>query len=74
MAENADSIGRAIARYITQRQELRKALPELLLHMHQDPQGQAIPADGQIARFVYVEDGDYDAIRSMARQAELVTL
>jgi len=55
-------------------QELRKALRELLLHMHKDPQGRAILADGQIARFTYVEDGDYDAIRSMARQAELVTL
>jgi len=55
-------------------QELRKALPELLLHMHKDPQGRAILAGGLIARFTYVEDGDYDAIRSMARQAELVTL
>jgi phosphonate transport system substrate-binding protein len=55
-------------------QELRKALREMLLRMHQDPQGRAILADGQIARFAYVEDGDYDAIRSMARQAELVTL
>jgi len=55
-------------------QELRKPLRELLLHMHKDPQGRAILADGQIARFAYVEDGDYDAIRSMARQAELVTL
>jgi phosphonate transport system substrate-binding protein len=55
-------------------QKLRKALRELLLHMHKDPQGRAILADGQIARFAYVEDGDYDAIRSMARKAELVTL
>jgi phosphonate transport system substrate-binding protein len=55
-------------------QELRKALRELLLHMHQDPQGRAILADGLIARFAYVEDGDYDAIRSMARKAELATL
>jgi phosphonate transport system substrate-binding protein len=55
-------------------QELRKALRELLLHMHEDPQGRGILADGLIARFAYVEDGDYDAIRSMARQAKLVTL
>jgi len=55
-------------------QKLRKALQELLLHMHKDPQGRAILADGQIAQFAYVEDGDYDAIRSMAQKAELVTL
>lgn len=47
---------------------------ELLLHMDEDLQGGAILIDGQIARFAYVEDGDYDAIRRMARQAELVTL
>ena len=53
---------------------LRKDLRELLLHMHQDPQGRAVLAEAQMARFAYVEDGDYDAIRRMARQAELVTL
>ena len=55
-------------------QETRKALRELLLRMHEDPHGQAILANLQIARFAYVEDKDYDAIRDMARKAKFATL
>ena len=55
-------------------QGLREALRELLLHMHEDPQGRAVLTDGPMVRFAYVEDSDYDAIRHMAHQAELVTL
>jgi hypothetical protein len=38
--------------------------------MHEQVEGREILAAGQMARFVRVEDGDYDAIREMARQAQ----
>jgi len=37
--------------------------------MHEDPEGQAILADGLLARFVPVEDRDYDPVREMVRRA-----
>jgi hypothetical protein len=40
--------------------------------MHTDPAGIRILTAGAIARFVAVEETDYDTIRSMARQAEQV--
>jgi phosphonate transport system substrate-binding protein len=52
-------IGRHIA------PELRERVRTLLLHMHEDPAGQAILARGQIARFATVTDRMYDAIRHM---------
>jgi ABC-type phosphate/phosphonate transport system substrate-binding protein len=52
-------IGRHIA------PELRERVRTLLLHMHEDPQGQAILARGQIACFAQVPDQAYDAIRHM---------
>ena len=55
-------------------QETRKALRELLLHMHEDSHGQTILANLQIAKFVYVEDRDYDVIRDMVRKAKLAML
>ena len=48
----------------------RTRLREAFLTMHEDPEGRAILADGLIARFVPVEDADYDAIRDMVRRAE----
>jgi hypothetical protein len=38
--------------------------------MHEQAEGRAVLAAGQMARFTRVEDRDYDAIREMARQAE----
>jgi phosphonate transport system substrate-binding protein len=55
-------------------QETRKALRELLLQMHEDTHGRAILANLQIAKFVYVEDNDYDVICDMAQKAKLATL
>jgi len=52
--------------------EIKQVLRELLLQMHTDPAGIRILAAGAIARFVAVEETDYDTIRSMARQAEHV--
>jgi phosphonate transport system substrate-binding protein len=54
--------------------QLRKDLRELLVRMHWHPQGRAVLAEAQMARFVRVEDGDCDAIRRMARQAQTVSL
>lgn len=52
--------------------DLRDAIRGILLQMHEDPEGQSILAEGQMARFVRVEDRDYDAIRAMAQKAEQV--
>lgn len=54
--------------------ELRRALRGVLLGMHQDPRGRGILTTGQLARFERVVDSDYEPIRRMARQAELVRL
>jgi len=45
----------------------------IYLQMHEDPEAQPMLAEGQIDRFVRIEDQDYDAIREMARKAEQVT-
>jgi phosphonate transport system substrate-binding protein len=45
-------------------------LREVFLAMHEDPEGQAVLADGLMARFVSVRDQDYDPIRAMVRRAE----
>ena len=51
---------------------IKRELRELLLQMHTDPGGIRILTAGPIARFVAVEETDYDAIRGMTRQAEQV--
>ena len=53
---------------VAERQRLRDAF----LRMHEDPEGQAILADGLLARFVPVEDRDYDPVREMVRRATAV--
>jgi phosphonate transport system substrate-binding protein len=53
--------------------DVRETVREIFLQMHQDPEGQVILAEGQMARFVRVEDRDYDAIREMAQKAQEVT-
>jgi phosphonate transport system substrate-binding protein len=54
--------------------QLREQVRTLLLHMHEDPHGQAILARGQIARFAAVTDRTYDAIRHMLEVGAGVTL
>ena len=53
---------------------LRERLQRLLLAMHEDEEGRAVLQLARVARFVAVEDKDYDPIRQMARRAEQVTL
>jgi phosphonate transport system substrate-binding protein len=69
-----DSLGPSpIPPWIVQKslpQNLRSALRELLLAMHQDPRGRAILTEAHMTRFARVEDSDYDAIRHMIRLAE----
>ncbi len=50
--------------------ERKRRLRDALLTMHEDPDDRAVLADGLIARFVPVEDRDYDPIREMVRRAE----
>jgi phosphonate transport system substrate-binding protein len=73
-----DSLGASpIPPWIVQRslpRDLREALRERLLTMHQDPEGRAILSHGHMIRFAHVEDSDYDSIRHMARLAESVQL
>jgi phosphonate transport system substrate-binding protein len=52
--------------------DIREAIREIFLQMHEDPEAQPVLAEGQLARFVRVEDHDYDPIREMARKAEQV--
>ncbi len=54
--------------------EVRSAVRELLLHMHQDPHGRTLLMAARVARFVHVDDHDYDPIRQMASEAARVTL
>jgi phosphonate transport system substrate-binding protein len=54
--------------------EVRTALREALTHMHTQLRGQATLAQGQVARFVVVEDQNYDLIRHMVKVGERVTL
>jgi phosphonate transport system substrate-binding protein len=54
--------------------EMRSAVRAVLLHMHQEPHGRTLLMAAQVARFVHVDDHDYDPIRQMARQAARVTL
>ena len=49
---------------------LKRRLADAFLTMHEDPEGRAILADGLLARFVAVEDRDYDPVRETIRRAE----
>jgi len=51
---------------------LRDAIRRVFWEMHEDAEGQALLAAGQMARMAPVQDGDYDPIREMARLAEAV--
>ena len=65
----------ALALWVIQKnlpREIKRELRELLLQMHTDPAGIRILTSGAIARFVAIEETDYDTIRGMARQAEQV--
>jgi phosphonate transport system substrate-binding protein len=52
----------------------RGQLKRLLLDMHNDPRGQQLLAKGPVAKFVAVEDSDYDPIREIDRAASTVRL
>ncbi len=52
--------------------DLRDAIRRVFWEMHEDAEGQALLAAGQMARMAPVRDGDYDPIREMARLAEVV--
>jgi phosphonate transport system substrate-binding protein len=47
----------------------RERIREALLAMHEDRDGQALLAEGLLARFVGVVDRDYDPIREVVRRA-----
>lgn len=47
----------------------KRRLREAFLTLHEEPEAQAILADGLIARFDPVGDADYDPIREMVRRA-----
>jgi phosphonate transport system substrate-binding protein len=52
---------------------IKQRLRDALLQMHEDSEGQDILSDGMIARFVAVQDADYDDIRRKALSAEEVS-
>jgi len=52
--------------------DLRAAIRQVFLQMHQNPRGQSILAQGHIARFVRVNDEFYDPIREMEKMANQV--
>jgi ABC-type phosphate/phosphonate transport system substrate-binding protein len=54
--------------------DLRSRLLSAFLEMHLDPGGREILAQGRTARFVAVNDQDYNPIRQMAHLAENVDL
>lgn len=52
--------------------DIRKAIQGSLIKMHTIPEGGAILSRGQIARFVIVQDTDYNPIREMAKTADSI--
>ncbi len=52
--------------------DLLGAIRRIFWEMHEDAEGQALLAAGQMARMARVEDEDYNPIREMARLAETV--
>lgn len=55
-------------------QEIGAGLQHEITHMHENQEGKAILSAGGIARFVAVNDADYDRIRHMYRQAQSIEL
>jgi len=53
-------------------EDSKRRLTEAFLTMHEDPEGRAILADGLVARFVRVQDRDYDPVREMVQRAQAV--
>lgn len=53
---------------------LKQQLREVLMTMHQDPDGAALLNEAGIAQFVAVSDADYDDIRKKAAATQWVTL
>ena len=53
--------------------ELREAIRRVFLQMHEQSEGRAILAQGQLLKMVRVEDRDYDPIRDMARLARQIS-
>jgi phosphonate transport system substrate-binding protein len=51
------------------RPDLRERIRGLMLRMHEEREGEAILAQGQVKRFAKVVDLDYDPIREVARRA-----
>lgn len=54
--------------------ELQATLRKVLTTMHEDSEGAAVLAVGQVCRFAEVQDRDYDPIRHMLRESQHVTL
>ena len=52
--------------------DLKSAVRQALLHMHEDPRARAALARGFVERFVTVEDETYDDIREMLLSAEAI--
>ena len=52
--------------------DLRANIRQVFLQMHQDPRGQSLLAQSNIARFVRVKDEFYDSIREMEKLAKQV--
>lgn len=52
----------------------RAQLKRLLLEMDRDPRGRSLLAKGPVAKFVAVEDSDYDPIRDVDRTASTIRL
>ena len=51
---------------------MRDAIRKVFWGIHQEREGQAVLAAGQMVHMVRVEDRDYNVIREMERQAEHV--
>lgn len=49
---------------------LREKLENVLVHMHEDPEGRRILDKALVQRFVHVDDTNYEDIREMARVAK----
>lgn len=54
--------------------ELRATLRKVLTTMHEDSEGAAVLAAGQVRRFAEVHNHDYDPIRHMLRESQHVIL
>ena len=50
--------------------ELREQLEDVLVHMHEAPEGRRILDQALVARFTHVNDDNYDDVREMAQTAK----